>query len=89
METKTDTWYRLKVDVNGNLVKCFIDGKQVSEFQNTTYPSGTCDFSTCGVVAMFDDFVVTGPEIPDGGPGFAVNPQAKLAIAWGKVKQAH
>jgi RNA polymerase sigma factor (sigma-70 family) len=83
---EADRWYRLKVTVKGNLVKCFIDGKRVSEFQSDLYPSGKVGVSVDGVVAMFDDFVVTGPEIPDGGTSFAVNPQAKLATTWEGIK---
>jgi len=83
---EADRWYRLKVTVKGNLVECVIDGKQVSEFQDGLYPSGKVGISVDGVVAMFDDFVVTGPEIPNSETGFAVNPQAKLATAWGRIK---
>ena len=72
--------------VKGNLVRCFVDQKQVSEFQSNLYSSGMAGFAVCGVVTMFDNFVVTGPEIPGGGPGFAVNPQAKLATAGGCIK---
>ena len=87
-KTEADRWYRLKVTVEGNLVRCFVDGKQVSEFQSNVYSSGIVGIAVAGVVAMFDDFAVTGPEIPDGGSGFAVNPQAKLATTWGRIKQA-
>ena len=41
-------------------------------------------------LAHFDDFVVTGPDIPDGGPGgvsFSVRPKDKLAAMWGTIKQ--
>jgi len=39
--------------------------------------------------AYFDDFVVTGANIPDGGPGLgkAVKPQARLAKTWAYIKQ--
>ena len=88
-KTEADRWYRLKVTVEGDLIECFVDGKQVSEFQSKLYSSGIVGFAVGGVVAMFDDFAVTGPDIPSGGPGVvAVNPQAKLAIAWGRIKQA-
>ena len=36
---------------------------------------------------MFDDFVVTGPNILDGGPGAkAVHPEDKLATMWARLK---
>ena len=86
LETNTSDWYRLRVTVIGNLITCFIDEKQVSEFTDLRYPTGCVAFSTTGVVAMFDDFMVTGPEIPNGGPGFAVTPRNKLATMWGSIK---
>lgn len=44
-------------------------------------------FSANGAIAMFDDFAVTGPNIPDGGPGAkAVNPKDKLATMWARLK---
>ncbi|MFQ6043796.1 MAG: sigma-70 family RNA polymerase sigma factor, partial [Candidatus Poribacteria bacterium] len=86
-ETEADRWYRLKMTVEGDLIRCFVDQKQVSEFRSNLYSSGMVGFAVNGVVAMFDDFVVTGPDIPDGGPGFAVNPRDKLATAWGRIKQ--
>jgi len=45
-------------------------------------------FSANGVIVMFDDFVVTGPNIPDGGPGAkAVHPEDKLATMWARLKE--
>ena len=39
--------------------------------------------------AHFDDVEITGPNISNGGPGKArpVNPKAKLATTWGKLKK--
>ena len=38
--------------------------------------------------ARFDDFQITGENIPNGGPGKPrpVAPQAKLATTWGRLK---
>ena len=49
--------------------------------------------SNCGgaVEALYDDFVMTGPEVKDGGHwnpkahGQAVEPQRKLAATWGNI----
>lgn len=85
-ETKANVWYRLRVTVSGSLVSCFIDQKQVCEFQNSMFATGLVSFAVNGVVAMFDDFMVTGPKVPNGGPGFTVNPKAMLASTWGDIK---
>ena len=84
--TKAGKWYRLRVTVSKNQVRCFVDDIEVDVYKNNLFPSGMVVIAVHGVKAMFDDFAVTGPNIPDGGPGFAVNPQAKLATAWGDIK---
>lgn len=35
----------------------------------------------------FDDFSVSGSEIPDGGPGFPVVAKDRLAATWSRIKQ--
>ena len=88
-KTEADRWYRLRIDVKrGGKIRCFIDDEPVSPwFQGIQ--KGAPGFGTEGVVAMFDDFVVTGPDIPDGGPGAkAVRPRDKLATTWAKVKSS-
>ena len=39
--------------------------------------------------ARFDDFQVTGENIPDGGPAksFEVEPSEKLSTTWGRLKK--
>ena len=39
--------------------------------------------------ARFDNVEITGPNIDNGGPGkaFPVEPRAKLATTWGKLKK--
>ena len=39
-------------------------------------------------IVEFDNVVITGDEIPDGGPsGYAVEPAVKLATSWGTIKR--
>jgi len=84
-------WYRLKIkiveriDDEEGIVQCFIDDQPILQFQG--YRKGTPGFSVYQTIAMFDDFVVTGPDIPDGGSGAkAVRPKGKLATTWARVK---
>jgi len=81
-------WYRLKIKVDeGGNIQCFLDDQLVLRFLQG-YQRGTPGFFAYQCVAMFDDFVVTGPDIPDGGPGAkAVRPKGKLATTWAKLKR--
>jgi hypothetical protein len=88
---ETDKWYRLKIKVEEKIndeegiVQCFIDNQPIVQFQG--YRKGTPGFSAYQCVAMFDDFAVTGPGIPDGGPGSrVVSHHDKLATAWARLK---
>jgi hypothetical protein len=87
-KTEPDRWYQLKVVVEGDNIQCFVDDQQVAEFQGQNlYRSGGVGFAVNGLVAMFDDFVVRGPDIPDGGPGSrAAHPQDKLTTTWAELK---
>lgn len=85
-------WYRLKlkvverIDHENGIIQCFIDDEMMFQFQG--YRKGAPGFYTYQCAAMFDDFVVTGLGIPDGGPGLkAVTPHIKLATTWANIKK--
>ena len=92
-------WAHLKLSVEGNIFTFWINGEQVMEptelriFRNREGFADFPDFQTGGVgiglsnyTARFDNFTVTGDNIPDSG-AFAVTPQAKLATTWGHLKR--
>ena len=82
-----DTWYELKIVVEGDHFEFYIDGKLACEFDDNSIPSGKACLVVRNVHAHFDDIVITGPDIPDGGPGFVVTSQSKLATIWGSIKR--
>jgi len=91
-EIKVDRWYRLKIkiveriDDEEGIVQCFIDDQPILQFRG--YRKGALGLSTCGAVVLFDNLVVTGPGIPDGGSGAkAVRPKGKLATTWAGLKR--
>jgi hypothetical protein len=49
-------------------------------------PVGGIGLANEQAITDFDDFVVSGPEVKDGGK-LAVKPAGKLATAWGRIKQ--
>ncbi|MBI1926642.1 hypothetical protein HYR99_20675 [Candidatus Poribacteria bacterium] len=72
----------------------------VVKAKDNTHPAGKAGFvvnNLAGgtVESLFDDFVMTGPEVKDGGhwnpkahpQQQPVEPQGKLATTWGKVKR--
>jgi hypothetical protein len=89
---ETDRWYRLKIKIEEKIddekgvVQCFIDDVPILQFQG--YRKGAPGFSVYQTVAMFDDFVVTGSDIPDRGLGAkGVSPKGKLATIWAGLKR--
>ncbi len=81
-------WYTLSIQREGNGYTFSIG--DVSLFtEEDSVPMGTIGllfYGRCNI--LLDDFTVTGPDVPDGGPGFlAVNRLGeKLSTTWGKLK---
>ena len=71
-----------------------VDGGLVAEAKNAAYPKGKAGFYVWKGTALFDDFVMTGPEVEDGGhwdPKAHPEPKSvqsmdKLAAKWGEIK---
>ena len=77
--------YELKIEVEGNQFKFYVDGEMVQEFSNDEFDKGAVGLRVYSSHAVFDDFEVNGPGIPKSG-GAPVEPKWKLAIAWGNLK---
>jgi hypothetical protein len=82
-----NTWYKLEVIAEGEHFGFHINDELIGSFDDDSRPSGTVLLMLRDAHVHFDDVVITGPEIPDGGPGFAVTSQSKLAAIWGSVKR--
>lgn len=70
-------------------IKCYLDGELVCKLEmDKRFTSGGVGTYLINARAHFDDFVVSGDNIPDGGPGLgkAVESVSKLATTWGNVK---
>ena len=81
-------WYALRIEREGNGYTFSIG--DVSLFtEDDSVPMGPIGLVFHGRLnILLDDFTVTGPDVPDGGPGFlAVNRLGeKLSTTWGKLK---
>jgi len=76
----------------------YIDNKLVLKSEDNAFATGKAGF-TVGtndqggtVKALFDDFVITGTDVKNGGHWdpkahnqIAVEPQGKLSTAWGDI----
>ncbi|MBM3240319.1 DUF1080 domain-containing protein [Candidatus Poribacteria bacterium] len=90
------TWYKLKLEVDKNDFKFYVGDKLLIEFNDNTFDSGLVGLFVIDAHVHFDDVIITGPEIPDGGywdpakhPGEkAVEPKGKLAATWGEIKRS-
>lgn len=84
---KADTWHTLKIEVDGDQITAFVDDLQVFVLRDSSFTSGLVSISVNGVIAIFDDFIVTGPDIPNGGPGYSVESSGKLTTTWSGIKE--
>ena len=81
-------WYTLKIERKGNRYTFWIDNFGLFT-DDDTVPTGWITLNFVGrFIIWLDDFTVTGPDVPDGGPGvLGVNPAAEqLATTWGNLK---
>jgi hypothetical protein len=87
-ELHFDREYKLRMTEEKDLIKCYLDSELVLELKKR-FTIGVVGLYIFNMRAYFDDFVVTGANIPDGGPGSgkAVKPQARLAKTWAHIKQ--
>lgn len=80
-------WHELRAEVVNDNCKFFVNDELVLELVDGLLPSGQVGLFSQNSMTEFDDFSVTGPEIPDGGPGFPVVAKDRLATTWSRIKQ--
>ena len=81
-------WYTLRIARQGNQYS-FSMGDVSLFAEDDSVPMGTIELFFKGRCTIWlDDFTVTGPDVPNGGPGFlGVNPLAdRVTTMWGKLK---
>ena len=81
-------WYTLRIAREGNQYT-FSMGDVILFAEDDAVPMGTIKLRFHGRNTIWlDDFTVTGPDVPNGGPGYlGVNPLAeRVTTIWGKLK---
>ena len=90
---KPSRWHHLKLSVHGNLLTFWINEKQVlgpivlkaiGDFPD--YPNGKVGLGVTNYSVLFDNITITGDDIRGKGE-LSVTPRAKLATAWGHLKE--
>jgi hypothetical protein len=89
-----DTWYELKIVVEGTHFEFYIDGELACQFDDNSIPSGKVGLCVRNAHAYFDDLIISGDDVEDGGhwdpeahpESKSVKPKGKLANTWGDIK---
>ena len=76
--------HAVKVVVAGDTFELWVDAELQSQDTDASYGSGKVGVWTWATMASFDNFTVSGAGIADNGT--PVEPQGKLATAWGRMK---
>ena len=91
---QTHEWTHLKLMVSGDLFMFWVNEELILNtkcnlahlaFLKGDLVTGSIGFGIAGYTALFDNFVVSGEEIPNRGR-LPVRPQEKLGLTWGKLK---
>jgi hypothetical protein len=84
-----DHWYTLKATTKGEHTELYIDNKLIGAFDYAELKSGNVGLVVSNAHVHFDDFVVIGEDIPNGGPGgvsISVGEKGKITTSWGEIK---
>ena len=76
--------YVLKVEVEGDDIRCYVDGVLEIEVTDDAFPAGAIGVGTFNAVGHFDDVSVNGDGIPR-----PVAPRGKLPEVWGRLRRAY
>jgi hypothetical protein len=83
-------WHDIKVVVEDNVHEIYIDGNKLAEYEREVDDKdGFIGLKTLGCEASFDNFSVSGPNVPDSGVNTSVELVGELPVAWGKIKSLH
>ena len=82
-------WHRLRIDSVGNDISYYVDGELQHQAKDDLHSSGGVNLYAYNAIVEFDNVIITGDDVPDGGPGGYTNIQAKVRLAtnWGKLKR--
>ena len=84
VKIKNEEWLDVKVVVEGENFKFYINGELQGEQKDATYKTGMIGVWGWETGASFDDVMITGDNVKDT---LAVDPNHKLATTWARLKR--
>ena len=85
VKIENEEWLDVKVEIEGEIFKFYINGEFQGEQKDGTYKTGKIGVWAWETAASFDDVMITGDNVVDT---LAVDPNHKLATTWGRLKRA-
>jgi hypothetical protein len=82
-ETAIGKEYKLKLVVKGNTFQFFVDGEDMGKWTEDKFKTGMVGIRVWSASMAIDDFDINGPGIAAS----VVDPQSKIAVAWGEIKR--
>ena len=86
VKVENEEWLDVKVVVEGEVFKFYINGELQGEQKDGTYKTGMIGVWGWETGASFDDVTITGDNVKDT---LAVEPNNKLATTWGRLKRVY
>ncbi len=75
------TWYLVRAELQGASLSFFVDGQLIGTITDARCLSGAVGVGVQDTMqTIFEDFTVTGPNIPGNGLGLIVGP--KITLSW-------
>ena len=96
-EVEEDTWYKLKAVAEGKNLEFYINDELFLKGKDAQFPMGKVGIHIYNIHAHFDDLIISGDDVEDGGSWDpakhpeekAVEPKGKLATSWGRLKTGY
>jgi hypothetical protein len=88
-----DKWYELKIAVHGNHIEYYLDNQLLVEVDDDVFSSGTVCVWIANSHVHFDDVIISGDGIPNGGRwnaskhGEFVRFLSNITTTWGQLKK--
>ncbi|MDE0300755.1 MAG: hypothetical protein OXN17_19120 [Candidatus Poribacteria bacterium] len=84
---KLKQWLPIKIVAEESRFEFHLDENLVAEYEDENAGPGTVMFQAeFMMVVRLDDFMITGPGIPNNDPPQSVRHEARLATTWGEIK---
>ncbi|HYH05086.1 MAG TPA: family 16 glycoside hydrolase, partial [Bacillota bacterium] len=77
---QTQTWYTLKLDVNGNQLQAFVNGNLELTATDSAIATGKVGFTSINTSAEFDDVKVEGSIVTSPSPTTTLKPSPTVSV---------